>query len=129
MSTLTLSVREAAAELGISDDLVYELIARGELPAVALGRRKVIPRRAIDLVLERALEGFDPDALLTSLALEAGSSSAAGDGADASFPPGATVERGEGSTSTTGSSGSSAVPTPDTPQAAKVAPVVELRTG
>jgi excisionase family DNA binding protein len=57
---VVLSVAEAADVLGISDDLVYELVARGELPCLHLGRRRVIPRRAIELVIERAMEGFDP---------------------------------------------------------------------
>jgi|HubBroStandDraft_1064217.scaffolds.fasta_scaffold1584354_1 excisionase family DNA binding protein len=40
---LTLSVPEAARVLGISRALAYELVARGELPAVHLGRRVVVP--------------------------------------------------------------------------------------
>jgi excisionase family DNA binding protein len=76
MDRVTLSVPETAAVLGVSDDLVYELIARGELPSIVLGRRKLVPRRAIDLVIDRALEGFDPDALLSSLAAAAGEASA-----------------------------------------------------
>ncbi len=60
---VVLSVAEAADALGVSDDLVYELVARGELPCLHLGRRRVIPRRAIDLVIERAMEGFDPGAI------------------------------------------------------------------
>jgi excisionase family DNA binding protein len=48
---LVLSVREAAALLGISKDLAYELVARGELPALRLGGRIVIPRnRLFELV-------------------------------------------------------------------------------
>jgi excisionase family DNA binding protein len=73
---VTLSVPETAAVLGVSDDLVYELIARGELPSIVLGRRKLVPRRAIDMVIERAVEGFDPDALLSSLAAAAEEASA-----------------------------------------------------
>ena len=34
---LVLSVAEAAAMLGISKDLAYDLIARGELPSLRLG--------------------------------------------------------------------------------------------
>lgn len=44
---LVLSVREAAALLGISKDLAYELVARGELPALRLGGRIVIPRNKL----------------------------------------------------------------------------------
>jgi excisionase family DNA binding protein len=44
---LVLSVAEAAAVLRISKDLAYELIARGELPALRLGRRVVVPTKAL----------------------------------------------------------------------------------
>jgi excisionase family DNA binding protein len=44
---LVLSVREAAAMLRISKDLAYELIGRGELPALRLGRRVVVPTKAL----------------------------------------------------------------------------------
>ncbi len=64
---LVLSVAEAAEALGVSDDLVYELTERGELPCLRFGRRKVIPRRAIELLVESAIADFDPGAVLTSL--------------------------------------------------------------
>ena len=44
---LVLSVTEAAALLGISRDLAYELAARGELPSIRLGRRLVVPKLAL----------------------------------------------------------------------------------
>lgn len=50
---LVLSVTEAAGVLGISRALAYELVARHELPALRLGRRIVVPRRA----LERLIDG------------------------------------------------------------------------
>ena len=53
---LTLSVTEAASLLGISRALAYELVARGELPSLRLGRRVVVPRRA----LEELVEGVEP---------------------------------------------------------------------
>ncbi len=65
--SLVLSVGEAAAALGVSDDLVYELTERGELPCLRFGRRKVIPRRAIELLVESAIADFDPTAVVTSL--------------------------------------------------------------
>jgi excisionase family DNA binding protein len=40
---LTVSVPEAARILGISRALAYELVARGELPSLRLGRRLVVP--------------------------------------------------------------------------------------
>ncbi|HUR18928.1 MAG TPA: helix-turn-helix domain-containing protein [Acidimicrobiales bacterium] len=62
---LVLSIAEAAEALGVSDDLVYELTERGDLPCLRLGRRKVIPRRAIQLVVDAALVDFDPAIALT----------------------------------------------------------------
>jgi excisionase family DNA binding protein len=53
---LALSVEEAGALLGISRDLAYDLVARGELPSVRLGRRLVVPRRALEEALVRWLE-------------------------------------------------------------------------
>ena len=51
---LTLSVEEAAAVLGISRALAYELVGRGELPCLRLGRRIVVPRRALLALVEAA---------------------------------------------------------------------------
>lgn len=48
---LTVSVTEAARLLGIGRTLAYDLVARGALPAVRLGRRVLIPRHAIDTLL------------------------------------------------------------------------------
>lgn len=45
---LTLSVEEAAQLLGISRGLAYVLVRRGELPRLRLGRRIVVPRRALE---------------------------------------------------------------------------------
>jgi excisionase family DNA binding protein len=50
---LALSVEEAGALLGISRDLAYDLVARHELPSVRLGRRLVVPRRALEDTLRR----------------------------------------------------------------------------
>jgi len=44
---LVLSVSEAAALLGISRALAYELVARGDLPSIRLGRRLVVPKVAL----------------------------------------------------------------------------------
>lgn len=48
---LALTVEEAARLLGISRTLAYESVARGDLPAVRLGRRIVVPRRALEQLL------------------------------------------------------------------------------
>jgi excisionase family DNA binding protein len=44
---LALTVTEAASVLGISRALAYELVARGELPSIRLGRRLVVPKVAL----------------------------------------------------------------------------------
>jgi excisionase family DNA binding protein len=67
MDKLVLTVQEAAEALGVSDDLVYELTARGELPCLHLGRRRVIPRRAVELLIEECVGTFDPGAVLPRL--------------------------------------------------------------
>lgn len=51
---LTLTVGEAAQVLGVSRSLAYELVARGELPSLRLGRRVVVPRQALQVLLAQA---------------------------------------------------------------------------
>ena len=46
-----LAVTEVAELLGISRSLAYDLVARGQLPAIHLGRRIVIPRHALEALL------------------------------------------------------------------------------
>ena len=56
MSRLTFTVPEAAEMLGISRSSAYECVKRGELPAIALGRRIVITRSALEQLLGTATE-------------------------------------------------------------------------
>jgi excisionase family DNA binding protein len=50
---LTVTVPEAAALLGISRALAYELVAREEIPAIRLGHRIVVPtHRLLELVFD-----------------------------------------------------------------------------
>ena len=51
---LVWTVEEVGRLLGISRAHAYELVARGELTHVRLGRRIVIPKRALDELLEPA---------------------------------------------------------------------------
>ena len=44
---LVVSVAEAGALLGISRAFAYELVARGELPVICLGRRRLVPKAAL----------------------------------------------------------------------------------
>lgn len=54
---LVLTVAEAGQLLGISRAFAYELAARGELPVLRLGRRLLVPRRAL---LELVGSGPEP---------------------------------------------------------------------
>jgi len=54
---LTVTVEEAARLLGISRTLAYELVTRGELPHLRLGRRIVVSRRALELMVDGGLLG------------------------------------------------------------------------
>ena len=49
---LTMTVEEASAALGISRSLAYELVRRGDIPSLRLGRRIVVPVRALDDLVE-----------------------------------------------------------------------------
>ncbi len=49
----TLTVEEAARELGIGRGLGYELARRGEIPTLRLGRRLVVPVAALERLLAR----------------------------------------------------------------------------
>jgi excisionase family DNA binding protein len=50
---LVWTVPEAGRMLGISRAHAYELVARGELPHLRLGRRLVVPKQAIEVLLAR----------------------------------------------------------------------------
>jgi excisionase family DNA binding protein len=49
---LVYSVAEAGALLGISRAFAYELVARGELPVIRLGRRRLVPKVALLALVE-----------------------------------------------------------------------------
>ena len=52
---LTMTVEEAGAVLGISRSLAYELVRRGELPSLRLGRRVVVPARALEALVDNPI--------------------------------------------------------------------------
>jgi excisionase family DNA binding protein len=70
---LTYTVEETAELIGVSLSAAYKCIRRGELPCLHMGRRVLVPRRALELMLgnpqEKPLEldrlpdhrGFNPD--------------------------------------------------------------------
>ena len=47
-----LSVRQAARLLGIGDNLAFRMVQEGRIPSVRLGRRILVPRRALERMLE-----------------------------------------------------------------------------
>ncbi len=49
---LTLSVEEAAKLLGIGRNLCYDRVKTGEIPIIKIGRRLLVPRRALEKLLE-----------------------------------------------------------------------------
>ncbi len=51
-----LKVSEVAAILRVSRNLVYELIAEGELPVIRLGRVIRVPRDALERWIEREVD-------------------------------------------------------------------------
>jgi excisionase family DNA binding protein len=57
---LTLTVEEAAARLGISRTLAYELVRQGKIPSLRLGRRRLVPVHALDLMLHEAVTVTGP---------------------------------------------------------------------
>ena len=48
---LTLTVTETAKCLGIGRNSAYEAIARGEIPAVKFGKRLLVPKAALEILL------------------------------------------------------------------------------
>ena len=64
MDRWTVTVEEAAQMLGISRSSAYECVHRGELRALRLGRRLVVPRVALEELLgvSPAVESVPGDA-------------------------------------------------------------------
>jgi excisionase family DNA binding protein len=50
-----MGVPEAARKLGVSRNFGYELVKRGELPVVRFGKRLLIPKVALEKMLERGV--------------------------------------------------------------------------
>ncbi len=50
---LTLTVEETAKLLGIGRQLAYERVKTGEIPVIRVGRRLLVPRRALEKLLEQ----------------------------------------------------------------------------
>ena len=56
---MLLSIEEVIARTSLGRSKVYELLASGELASVKIGRRRLVPARALDEFVER-LQGANP---------------------------------------------------------------------
>ena len=54
---LTVSVAECARLLGLSKNSTLDAVHRGEIPHVRIGRRVLVPRRALEEMLESVSKG------------------------------------------------------------------------
>jgi excisionase family DNA binding protein len=54
---LTLTIEEAGELLGISRSLAYEMARNGRLPVLRFGKRMVVPKRAIEAMLDSSVSG------------------------------------------------------------------------
>ena len=52
MESQTMNVGAAAKKLGISPGSAWKAVHRGELPAIRIGRRVLVPVRALERLLE-----------------------------------------------------------------------------
>ena len=59
---LVYTVAEAGELLGISRAFAYELVARGDLPVICLGRRRLVPKVALLALVGVGTEGDSPAA-------------------------------------------------------------------
>ena len=53
---ILLSAEEAAGVLGIGRTFVFELVAKGRLESIKLGRRRLIPREALERLIAEEQE-------------------------------------------------------------------------
>ncbi len=51
---LTITVEEAGCMLGISRGLAYQMAREGKIPTIRFGKRMVVPRKAVDRLLEKS---------------------------------------------------------------------------
>lgn len=58
---LTLTVEQAGELLGISRALAYEMARTGQLPSLRFGKRIVVPKKAIENMLESSLSSAASD--------------------------------------------------------------------
>ena len=52
---MTLTVPEAARRLGIGRNQGYEAVKSGEIPSVRIGKRILVPRAALERLMEKGV--------------------------------------------------------------------------
>ena len=58
---MLLGIDQAALTMGIGRSKCYQLIRRGELASLVIGRRRLVPRQAIDDFIRKRLSDCAPD--------------------------------------------------------------------
>ena len=53
MDRLAYSIEDGAAQLGIGRTLMFDLVRRGSVPSIKVGKRRLIPARALSEWVER----------------------------------------------------------------------------
>ena len=59
MERRTLTIKETAASLGISDWMVYEMVKRGEIKTIRVGKRILVPVSALDQFVAENQSPYD----------------------------------------------------------------------
>jgi excisionase family DNA binding protein len=62
---LTLTIEETAKLLGIGRQLAYDKAKTGEIPVIKIGRRLLVPRCALERLLEQGQVVSPPHAVKT----------------------------------------------------------------
>ena len=57
MERATYSVPEAAKRLGVGRGTAYEAVRKGQIPSIQVGGRILVPREALEKMLESAGQG------------------------------------------------------------------------
>jgi excisionase family DNA binding protein len=55
---LGVSAEVAGKRLGLSRNAAYEAIARGDIPSVRVGKRILVPTRALDAMVDTAVDAW-----------------------------------------------------------------------
>jgi len=59
MDKLLLTVPEAAARLGLGRSLIYQLVMRGEIASIKVGRARRVPSQGLEEFVARKVEDAD----------------------------------------------------------------------